>query len=215
MVAGPLELLRFGKPVVGAGSVEWPVNGGLLTAAARGTWRIGARDGKITATLDDFVPSLPRPLYAISHLQVHLLFVRLFLLGLRGRDRRPGVPASSRNRIRAATVDVALCLTLNRVFSRRMRPMTLLGVLAAYHVACWSTSGRTLGGEMMGQRVVSIDGRPLTFGQSVLRLITVPLSWITRTPVHDEIAATDVIVDEKEKGAASAAPRRGIDLTGG
>lgn len=212
-VAGPFELLRFGKPSVSGGSVEWPVEGGLLSAGAHGRWRVAAEHGEAVARLDEFSPRLPRLLYAFSHLQAHLLFTRLFLLGLRGRDRRPGAPASSRSRIRAATVDVALCLTLSRVFGRRMRPITAIGLLAGYHVACWTASGRTLGGVMMGQRVVSIDGRTPTFGQSVLRLVTIPLSWITRRPLHDEFAATDVIVEEKEEGAASAAPAKPIELT--
>lgn len=206
IVAGPFELLRFGTPVVDASSVEWSVEGGLLAGEARGRWRLAERNGKVVASLEGFVPRLPRPLYAMSHEQVHLLFTRLFLLGLGDRGERPGPPAPSRNRIRAATVDVAFCLTLNRVFSRRVRPVTAVALLAGYHIACWSTSGRTLGGVMMGQRVVSIDGRKLTPGQAVLRLVTVPLSWIARRPVHDEIAATDVILEEKEEGAASAAP---------
>ena len=70
----------------------------------------------------------------------------------------------------------------------------LLGIAAAYHIACWSTSGRTLGGLVVGQRVVAVDGSRPTVLQSVVRLLALPLAWITRRPIHDELAGTDVIV---------------------
>jgi hypothetical protein len=174
-------------------------------AAPGGRWTVEVANGKALARIVDFQPSLPRPLYAITHLQVHLLFTRLFLLRLRGQKPAPGLRASPRDRVRAAAVDVALCLTINRVLSRRMRPATAVALLAAYHVGFWTLSGRTLGGLMMGQRVVAADGRPLTPAQSLLRLACAPLSWIMKRPVHDEIAGTDVIVEQKE-GAARAAP---------
>lgn len=207
VVAGPFELLRFGEPVVGPHSVEWPILGGLLAGAAGGRWRVRIAGGAAIASIEDFRPSLPRLLYAVTHLQVHLLFTRLFLLRLRDGASTPGVPAAPQSRLRAATVDVALCLALNRIMTRRFRPGMALALLAGYHIACWSTSGRTLGGVMMGQRVVSADGKPLVAAQAALRFVTAPLSWIARRPVHDQVAGTDVIVEEKE-GAAVAAPSR-------
>jgi hypothetical protein len=213
IMIGPVELLRLGEPRVDAHAVEWPIQGGLLAGAAGGRWRVDVVEGRATASIDQFQPSLPRPLYSATHLQVHLLFTRLFLLRLRGRDNPPAVRASPRSRLDAATVDVAFCLTLNRVFSRRVRPLTGVALLAGYHLACWTVSGRTLGGTVLRQRVVSADGRPVTVPQAVLRLVTAPLSWVTQRPIHDEIAGTDVIVDGKEEGAASAAPSGRIDLT--
>ena len=205
VMAGRFELLRFGEPVVGAHSVEWPIMGGLLAGAAGGRWRVRTEGGVAEASIEDFRPSLPRPLYALTHLQAHLLFTRLFLLRLRDGASPPGVPAAPQSRLRAATVDVALCLVLNRIVTRRFRPSAALALIAGYHIACWSASGRTLGGVMMGQRVVSADGRRLLAAQAALRFITAPLSWIAHRPVHDEIAGTDVIVEQKE-GAALAAP---------
>ena len=200
VMVGPIELLRFGEPLVGAHSVEWPVEGGLLARAPRGRWRVSAEGGTAVASLDDFEPSLPRKLYAASHLQVHLLFTRLFLLGLRGRAAAPGVRALQADRARAAAVDIALCLTVSRIMSRRARPGVTLAVLAGYHITCWTLSGRTLGAVMMGQRVVAVDGRPLTPAQSFVRFVCAPLAWVMRRPVHDEIAGTDVILDQKIRG---------------
>ncbi len=198
VVVGPFELLRFGAAHVGPHAVEWPIEGGLLADAAGGAWRIASRDGEVEAAMTGFRPRLPRPLYAVSHLQVHLLFTRLFLLRLRAPQAAPpGVRASRRERNRAAAVDVALCVALARTLGRRHRVAATLGVLAGYHVGCWTTSGRTLGGMLTGRRVVSADGRPLTPGQAALRFVAWPLSWFARRPVHDEIAGTDVIAVEK------------------
>jgi uncharacterized RDD family membrane protein YckC len=71
----------------------------------------------------------------------------------------------------------------------------LVGIAAAYHIACWSTSGRTLGGLVAGQRVVAVDGSRPTVMQSAVRLLTLPLSWVSRRAVHDELAGTEVITD--------------------
>ncbi|TMG61545.1 MAG: RDD family protein [Chloroflexi bacterium] len=70
-----------------------------------------------------------------------------------------------------------------------------LFVIAVYHIVCWSISGRTLGGLVMRQRVAAIDGTRLTPTQALLRLALTPVSWLSRRPVHDEIAATEVIAD--------------------
>jgi uncharacterized RDD family membrane protein YckC len=125
---------------------------------------------------------------------VHLLFMRLYLLRLRGREPAPGTRATSSERFDAAAVDVALCLTLARLFGwRRLR--RTVAIAAVYHVACWSIAGRTFGGLVMGQRVVAVDGSRLTPAQALFRLVLLPASWITGRPVQDELAATEVIVD--------------------
>lgn len=200
---GPIELLRFGSPRVTKHAVDWPIQGGLLTGQSGGHWRVEAASGRIEATVSGYAPRLPRPIYTWTHLQVHLLFTRLFLLGMRGREPAPGVRASPRDRLAAAGVDVAFCLTLGRMTGRRRFKGTL-AIAIAYHVACWSLGGRTLGGLVMRQRVVAVDGTRLTPTQSLLRLAVLPLAWATRRPVHDEVAYTDVIRDEnateKEKG---------------
>jgi uncharacterized RDD family membrane protein YckC len=105
------------------------------------------------------------------------------------------VPAAPRDRLRAAGVDIAFCLTLAGLAGRRRRLPTLLGIAAAYHIVCWSTSGRTLGGLVMRQHVVAVDGSRPTVMQSAWRLLTLPIAWVARRPVHDELASTDVITD--------------------
>jgi RDD family len=194
LVAGPIELLRFGSPKVTRNAVEWPIEGGLLARQPGGRFRVQASGGQVEATVTGYAPSLPRPIYTITHLQVHQLFTRLYLLRLRGREPAPGTRASSRDRFRAASVDVAFCLTVARMTGRPRWGRTL-AILTAYHVACWSTTGRTLGGIVVRQRVVSVDGSRLTPAQSLLRLALLPASWLMHRPLHDDLAATDVIID--------------------
>jgi hypothetical protein len=192
VVVGPFTVLRFGEPALTRTSVEWPIEGGLLAGASGGTWRIHAARGHVEATVTAFQPSLPRPVYAVTHLQVHELFTRLFLLRLRGREPSLGVAPAAEDRIRAASVDLAFCLTLARLGGRR-RVTRTLAVAAAYHVVCWSLWGRTFGGLVMRQRVVATDGSRPTLQQSALRLALLPLSWLSRRPLHDEVAQTEVI----------------------
>jgi len=194
IMLGRLTLLRFGPPKVTRNAVDWPIEGGLLARRAGGNWRLQAATGRVEATVAGYTPRLPRPIYAATHMQVHQLFTRLYLLRLRGRDSLPGTPATPGDRFRAGTVDVAFCLTLAG-FSGRRRLRRTLFVIAVYHIVCWSVSGRTLGGLVMRQRVAAIDGTRLTPTQALLRLALTPVSWLSRRPVHDEIAATEVIAD--------------------
>jgi hypothetical protein len=150
---------------------------------------------RVIASVDGYRPLLPLPVYVLTQLPVHRLLTRLHLLRVRGREPAAGTPATRDNRMRAAAVDAAFCLTLSRVAGRRMRVGTFLGVAAVYHVACWSLSGRTLGGLVQGQRVVAVDGSRATVTQSLLRLVVLPLAWVTRRTIHDELAGTEVIVD--------------------
>ena len=195
MMLGPIELHRFGKPTVTRSSVEWPIEGGLLAARRGGRWRIHSTGGRVEAVSTNYSPRIPRPLYDLTHLQVHLLFTRLFLLRLRGREAPPGEQATSSDRAAAATVDAALCFTLAR-FAGRRTPKRLLAVAAVYHVVCWTVSGRTLGGAVMRQRVVSVDGSRLLAQQAALRFVLLPLSWIAWQPLHDRIAGSVVIQDK-------------------
>jgi len=193
---GPLELLRFGTATVTDSAVEWPIEGGITARAAGGTFRIEASGGRLVASVDGFRPRLPMPLYAVSQLPVHHLLTRLYLLRVRGREPAPGAAAAPQDRIRAGAIDVAFCLTLAGLAGKRRRLPVLLGIAAAYHVACWSTSGRTLGGLVVRQRVVAVDGSRPTVMQSMVRFLALPLAWVARRPIHDELAGTDVIVSK-------------------
>lgn len=188
VVVGPVTLLRFGPPKVTRNAVDWPIEGGVLAGAPGGHWRVRASAGRVEAAVTGYTPRLPRWIYTFSHLQVHELFTRVYLLRLRGSQPTSGVRhPSAEDRFRAATVDLALCLTVAR------RPSRLIAFAAAYHVVCWSLWGRTLGGLVTGQRVVALDGSKLTPAQSLLRLAVLPMSWFTGRPVQDEVSASDVI----------------------
>ena len=190
---GPVELLRFGKPKVTEHAVSWPIEGGILSARPGGVLRVRAGKGRVEATVSGWTPRLPGPIYALTQLRVHLLFTRLYLLRLRGREPAPGTRATTSERFDAAAVDVALCLSLARLFGRpRLR--RALAIAAVYHVACWSIAGRTFGGLVMRQRVVAVDGSRLTPAQALFRLALLPASWIMRRPVQDELAATEVVI---------------------
>jgi hypothetical protein len=193
---GPVEMLRFGPATVTATAVEWPIEGGITARAPGGSFRIEAAGGRLTASVDGYRPRLPLSVYALSQLPIHRLLTRLYLLRVHGREPAPGVAAARQDRLRSAAVDVAFCLTLAGIVGRRRRLSTLLGITAAYHIACWSTSGRTLGGLVTRQRVVAIDGSRPTVMQSAFRLLTLPLAWVARRPIHDELAGTEVIVAE-------------------
>jgi hypothetical protein len=193
LCVGPLELLRFGPATITDSAVEWPIAGGITAREAGGTFRIEAAGGRLVAAVHGYRPRLPLPLYAVSQLQVHHLLTRLYLLHVRGGEPAPGTRATASDRRRAAAVDVAFCFTLTGLAGRRRRLPLLLGIAAAYHVACWSTSGRTLGGLVVGQRVVAVDGSLPTVMQSVVRLLALPLAWVTRRAIQDDLAGTDVI----------------------
>lgn len=190
---GPIELLRFGRPAVTRSAVEWPIEGGLLVGSPGGRWRIGSSGGRLVASMEGYRPFLPAPIYALTQLQVHHLLTRLFLLRVRGREPVAGVAAPTNERLQAAAVDIAFCLRLARLFGRRPRVRVLLGIAAGYHVACWSIFGQTLGGMVMRQRVVAVDGSRVSPLQSMARLAALPLSWALRRPVHDEFAGTEVV----------------------
>jgi hypothetical protein len=48
--------------------------------------------------------------------------------------------------------------------------------------------------------VVAVDRSPLTPTQSLFRLLLLPASWVTGRPIHDQLAATDVISDAPTPG---------------
>jgi len=192
---GPLELIRFGRPKLTPTSVQWPIVGGLLASAPGGRLRIERLYGRLVASVEGYRPTLPRPVYALTQLPIHHLWTRLHLLRVRGRQPGPGAPADPRKRLAAAAIDLGLCVALAAVIGRRRRVAVLMGVSAGYHLACWTVTGRTIGGALMKQRVVSIDGSGLDAGQSIVRLALLPVALVRGRGVHDEIAGTDVVAD--------------------
>lgn len=195
MVLGPLEILRFGRPKVTRTGVDWPVEGGLAAGIAGGHWSIRASGGRLVASLEGYTPRLPMLLYALTQLPIHHLVMRLYLLRARGRVPSPGVPAAPTRRIAAGAIDVGLCAAVALVAGKRRRVAAFAGLAIGYHVACWSSTGRTVGGLIAGQRVVALDGSRVSIGQSIVRLLALPPAALRLRAVHDEISGTEVVAD--------------------
>lgn len=195
MVLGPLEILRFGRPKMTRTGVDWPVEGGLAAGAAGGHWSISASGGRLVASLEGYAPRVPIPLYVLTQLPIHHLVMRLHLLRARGRVPSPGVPAAPTRRIAAGAIDVGLCAAVALLAGRRRRIAAFAGLAIGYHVACWSSTGRTVGGLIEGQRVVSVDGSRMTIGQSLVRLLALPMALLRLRAVHDEISGSEVVAD--------------------
>ncbi len=195
LLLGPVEILRFGPAKTGRASVELPIEGGLAVGAPGGHLRIEALKGKLTAKVEGYRPWLPRPLYVITQLPLHHTVMRLHLLRERGPLPSPGVPAAPAGRFAAAAIDAGLCGAVALIAGKGRRLPALVGIAAGYHIACWSISGRTVGGLVARQRVVSVDGSRVSVAQSLIRLVTLPLAALRMRAVHDEIAGTEVIAD--------------------
>ena len=192
---GPVELLRFDLPATTSHAVSWPIEGGLLAGAPGGYLEVRYTDKEMVARVEGYRPRLPKPVYTLTQLPVHHAVVRLQLLRLRGRKPVAGVPADVSGRLAAGMIDAGICAGVTLVFARKHRLRALVAISAGYHVAAWAVSGRTIGGAILRQRVVSIDGSRPSLAQAVLRLVTLPLAALRLRAVHDEIAGTDVITD--------------------
>ncbi|TMB99337.1 MAG: RDD family protein [Chloroflexi bacterium] len=195
MRLGPLEILRFGPAKVTRRGVAWPVEGGLAAGAPGGSFAIRAAGGRLIASLEGYRPRLPFVLYVLTQLPFHHLVMRMYLLRVRGRLPEPGMPAAPPRRLAAAAIDVGLCAAIALMVPKKRRLAAFAGIAAGYHVACWSTSGRTVGGIVAGTRVVAVDGSRPSVGQSLVRLLALPWAGLRMRAAHDEIAATEVIAD--------------------
>jgi hypothetical protein len=185
---GPLTLIAFGSPSPTRHGWTFPISGGLLAAEPGGELWIGSNDGRTTVALAGYRPRLPLPVYRATQLLYHHFVSRMALLRLRGRLPAEAPPATPVARLAAGAIDVCVCLAL-----ARGRPRGAILGAVAYHLACWSFGGLTLGGLVLGQRVVAVDGEGVTPGQALLRLAALPLAWFRLRAVHDEVAGTDVV----------------------
>jgi hypothetical protein len=191
---GPIELIRFGRPRITATSVQWAIEGGLLARSAGGYLRTELLYGRLVESLEGYKPMLPRHIYALTQVPVHHLLTRLHLLRLHGRGLEPRRRPDRSRRLAAGAIDAACCLSMAALIGRRGRRLpVLIGFAAGYHLACWTLSGVTLGGAVMKQRVVSVDGSKLTIGQALVRLALLPLAALRMSDVQDDIAGTEVI----------------------
>jgi hypothetical protein len=189
---GPFELVRFGRPRVSVHTVSWPIEGGLLVASPGGRFAIKSTRGNLVATLDGYRPMLPRAIYVRTQLRLHHALVRIQLLRLAGQV--PLAPqATPSSRFAAAAIDVAVCAGMALVFARRRRVRAFARFTFAYHLVAWSTSGQTIGGRVMHQRVVASDGSRVSLVQAALRMAALPLSAWRRYRAHDDVSATTVV----------------------
>lgn len=185
---GPLTLISFGEGSRTPHGWSFPIRGGILAAEPGGELLIGSTNGLTTVAVVGYRPKLPLPLYRATQYLFHHFLTRLALLQLRGRVPAESAPATPVARLAAGAIDAGVCLLLARGKYRRA-----VLVAAGYHVACWSFGGLTLGGLLLGQRVVAVDGGAVTPGQALLRLAVLPLSLLRFRSVHDEVAGTDVV----------------------
>ena len=186
---GPVVLVRFGDATRTADGWSFPIRGGALVAEPGGELRIGSRDGVTTVAVRGYRQALPLPLYRVTQRLFHHFQTRLVLLRLRGRVPAEAPPATPAARLLAGAIDAGLCLAL-----ARGRPGRALLLGATYLVAGWSSHGGvTLGGLLLRQRVVAVDGSAVTPGQALLRLAALPAALIRLRAVHDEVACTDVV----------------------
>lgn len=192
---GKLEILRFRLAKTARASVDLSIEGGLAVGAPGGQLRIQSNKGRLTASVDGYRPRLPLPVYVLTQLPLHHTVMRLHLLRERGRLPAPGIPAPPTSRLAAAAIDAAICVTVGLVAGKGRRLATFAGITIGYHVACWSTSGRTVGGVIARQRVVAVDGSRVSAGQALVRMLALPLAALRLRAVHDEIAGTEVVSD--------------------
>jgi hypothetical protein len=195
LFVGPVEIIRFGPPKTGRRSVELPIEGGLAVRKPGGHLRIAASQGRLIASVDGYSPRLPLPIYVLTQLPFHHTVMRLHLLRERGRLPMPGMPAPPAGRIAAGAIDAGVCAAATLLAFKHRRLLALAAITAGYHIACWSVAGRTVGGLIVRQRVVSVDSSRVSPGQSLVRLLALPIAATRLRAIHDQIAGTEVISD--------------------
>ena len=107
-------------------------------------------------------------------------------------------------RLFATTLDFILFMSVLRLF-RHHYPIFLL-FWTAYHVAMWTWKGTTIGGVVMGIRIVRQDGRPVNFAVALIRALSSYFSAMAlmigffwagwsrdKQAWHDKIAGTAVV----------------------
>src|SRR5205807_8271709 len=150
---------------------------------------------RITASVEGYRPRLPLPVYVLIQLPIHHTVLRLYLLRERGRLPTPGVPAPPTRRAAAAAIDAGVCVTAALVAGKGRRIPALVGITAGYHIACWTISGRPIGGSLARQRVVAVHGSRVSIGQAVIRLLALPLTVPRSRTLPDQPPGTEVLPD--------------------
>jgi len=120
-------------------------------------------------------------------------------------------------RLLASGLDMLLVGIVVGVLLHRQR--LFFPVWAVYHLAFWSWRGTTVGGLILGLRVVRLDGQPMNFGVALIRLFGSLFSFAAgglgffwagwsreRQSWHDKIAGTVVIKGVPVAGVYSTLP---------
>lgn len=77
-------------------------------------------------------------------------------------------------RFLGTVIDAVLVLLLSKAFE--LHPPLVLGVWTLYHIAMWSFKGATIGGLVVGARIVQTDGSPVNFQVALVRALASFLS---------------------------------------
>ncbi len=114
-------------------------------------------------------------------------------------------------RFGAALIDVILLAIVNGIFLWGTA-RGFWGLLALYHLGMWGWRGTTLGGTILGLRVVRVDGRPMDWSTAAVRMLAsvislVPLglgfvwaSWDEQSQSwHDRIAGTTIVRSDRPR----------------
>lgn len=108
--------------------------------------------------------------------------------------------------VNTATAILNLQFTVSQGANFALTGTALVLFVSGYFVIFWSLTGQTPGKLLLGVRIVTLDGRPLSFKRSVIRFVGYLLSalafyvgflWILidnrRQGWHDKLARTCVI----------------------
>lgn len=139
----------------------------------------------------------------------------------------PGAPrAQFLERTAAFALDCFLIAIIDLLLDSRQDGMYFI-LLVGYHIAFWTWQGTTLGGIIVGLRVVRTDGEPLRFVDAFVRglasvfscaVLGIGCFWMLRDPErqtwHDIIAGTYVLRVPREVLLSSSPPMGGAPTTG-
>ena len=111
-------------------------------------------------------------------------------------------------RLAATLIDIVLLAIVLNAAESRWLPLTdyFLVLTATYHVVMWALKGTTIGGIVMGLRVVRLDDRPMDWSVAAVRglgslisfvILGVGFIWVAFDPEcqswHDKIAGTTIV----------------------
>lgn len=118
-------------------------------------------------------------------------------------------------RFAAMLIDLTVVAFVNAVTFESGKALWFL--LAVYHLGMWSWKGTTLGGSILGLRLIRIDGRPLDWQTCAFRLLgcvvsILPLGlgffWVAWDAEcqswHDRIAGTTLVRADRQASLTRA-----------